>query len=118
MLLVAITEGSAVHRDMHAGPDLRIVGTEVDEASTVSVLSWPASGVTGVFAGPPMPPGARAIPVPPRNQYARVRVANDPGRRVGECARQIVATISFFSDAGEPLLSPIVGRWAEKPQRA
>lgn len=115
-LLIAVAEGSAVHRDMHAGPQLQFVGTEAADAVTFSTAG-PA--VTGVFGLDP-PPGGRVVggPAPSKSGFVRVCVANDPGQRIGECARHVAATIAFLDDSDRPLMPPMVGRWAETPQRA
>jgi hypothetical protein len=114
--VVAIAEASAVHRDMRSGPQLRFVGTEATDAITIST-AVPAA--TGVYWRR-QPPGARVGggPAPTINRFVRVLVANDPGHRVGECARSVVATIMFLDGSDTPLLPAMFGRWAGTPQRA
>ena len=101
-------------------PHLVFVGTEAAMAATItgpaipmvtagtaswSTISPAASGVAG--------PGT-ALPI---NHYVRVRVANDPGERVGECAGAVTATIAFLDDGGRQLIPEMIGRWAETRQR-
>jgi hypothetical protein len=114
-LLVAIAEVSAVHKAMRAGPQLAFVGTEVEDATTLVTAVMPVTGFAPAASAAVAPLTGGA---PQTNRYARVRVANDPGGRIGECARQVATRITFLSDAGKPLLSNMIGRWAETPQRA
>ena len=121
-------ELARVHRDMHAGPQLLFFDTETTYASTVTHMIPAATGTYGggyggaagntssMAASGSVGPGGQ--PAEPRNRFARVRIANDPGESVGECARRVVAMITFLDDAGSTIFGPMTGRWAETPQRA
>ncbi|MGC9974727.1 MAG: hypothetical protein ABSC36_04985, partial [Gaiellaceae bacterium] len=86
-------------------PFLAFKNTEVAEASEVLIAS------TGQRYRPVTPEGRPVV-----NQHARVFVANDPpSGRQGVLAWQVTAQITFERD-GSPIISEMVGRWAEKKQ--
>lgn len=103
-------------------PHLVFAGTEVAPAATV-VLATTGIGAAASAVSPSlealMMGTAASVPAISRggpNDFARVRIANDPGERIGSRAERVAAKIAFL-DENDVLLIEITGRWADNLQR-
>ncbi len=76
------------------------------------------TGTEAARAGSAARIGGTVVVATDTNHHVRVQVANDPGEKLGECARSAVPWIAFLDDADQPLIPELIGRWAGAPQPA